>query len=972
MSRLIFEGDTTKRFGEKFPKPFIQEIRVFDNAIEADIVLYFKVSLEENVEAFIGNLSDYDLYSGFGNKSFRNEINLENFNIVNEEIFNSEGERFIKLMLEKRIDFDGLSGESSTGGGFTSFDLGGPDPIALANYQLELNRMIQGADRDAITATAARIRIEESVDAMEYVEEREEDSEPDAMHSVESRETPLIDAADIAREVSRGEMEAAASMSGIVPSVDLGGTSSSPSGTGTGGSSGGMTDRPSGVGTDGIIETPDIMITSTYFYCCTTIKEEETSNLHITQDLMAIDPTGEYARIANSSSPLIYERIFKPDGTLSIDPVDAFQEIDGNIYRETPLLSLDRRYRKTDNITHRTVIDNVNAVIAPYVGTDITEADNIAAALQTQKDDPSLLVEISKRTKNFSNKSSVTPTGTLYGSMVDVVTSLDNALLLEDVLEKRRFANAKIKDRRGDISLVKNGDFTEGLNLFPSYIYKPLISRGAVKTAAGNTIREEDVLESFIISNQSYYFFDYEKCLNYETEISSFFNPYNLLQIFGNNTLNGYFKIVSVSLEKSKAHSHRPGDAYSVTNLDLLYPTGDGGLLGGSNIASSYTYETTDSDNNFLSKTIEKRFSGGALDTSIIKNTIYSQIAERAFDTLDSIDGYRLKCYEIVDLESIEMAERATTYVAKIEVKDTTMHFYKEHLQQPILKMYEDLKRYLDLADDFCSFNNIDGKFNDFFVDSIGTQFDSPFPWHEGPLLYYSVLASLEASWDGMGFEERKRTGSSVDLDLIKQNAILKSRQISPLTGDLISLQDFINDFEVFKNYFEVGAGLDKNNEIFRDLFGGIVMLKNQSVSKTFEITTQITEDINASFDLSPDETETTFSPYLVFAKGSLFDPTVVRTQAAMQFYIDNIDEQQRVDLALNLSNMTKKGDSTTRLYSEEGIRWGDMFVNYSNVNSEIESETKEILQVIFPYLRHLQSMPFSSHLSISDILPAT
>ena len=43
MPGLIFEGDTTQRFGEKFPKPFIQEIRVFDVVIEADIVLFFKV-----------------------------------------------------------------------------------------------------------------------------------------------------------------------------------------------------------------------------------------------------------------------------------------------------------------------------------------------------------------------------------------------------------------------------------------------------------------------------------------------------------------------------------------------------------------------------------------------------------------------------------------------------------------------------------------------------------------------------------------------------------------------------------------------------------------------------------------------------------------------------------------------------------------------------------------------------------------
>ena len=43
MSRLIFEGDTTERFGELFPKPFIEEMRVFDDFIETYIGFYFEI-----------------------------------------------------------------------------------------------------------------------------------------------------------------------------------------------------------------------------------------------------------------------------------------------------------------------------------------------------------------------------------------------------------------------------------------------------------------------------------------------------------------------------------------------------------------------------------------------------------------------------------------------------------------------------------------------------------------------------------------------------------------------------------------------------------------------------------------------------------------------------------------------------------------------------------------------------------------
>ena len=64
MSRLIFEGDTTKRFGEKFPRPFIEQIRAYDNGVEVDIAFYFKVPNEqEAVNAFKADLKNVEKFS---------------------------------------------------------------------------------------------------------------------------------------------------------------------------------------------------------------------------------------------------------------------------------------------------------------------------------------------------------------------------------------------------------------------------------------------------------------------------------------------------------------------------------------------------------------------------------------------------------------------------------------------------------------------------------------------------------------------------------------------------------------------------------------------------------------------------------------------------------------------------------------------------------------------------------------------
>ena len=55
MSRLIFEGDTTERFGRYFPKPFIEEVRAYDTVIQTDVGLYFQIDEDVQVTEFLND-----------------------------------------------------------------------------------------------------------------------------------------------------------------------------------------------------------------------------------------------------------------------------------------------------------------------------------------------------------------------------------------------------------------------------------------------------------------------------------------------------------------------------------------------------------------------------------------------------------------------------------------------------------------------------------------------------------------------------------------------------------------------------------------------------------------------------------------------------------------------------------------------------------------------------------------------------
>jgi hypothetical protein len=104
-------------------------------------------------------------------------------------------------------------------------------------------------------------------------------------------------------------------------------------------------------------------------------------------------------------------------------------------------------------ITHQQAQDLIQATIQPSIEM-IPEADLISETLQKFSNDPNLLLEIQKNINNFSNKSSATAIGTLYGQLVDVVVEIDNILTRSEKVEKRLIFSSKVVDRRGTRGLL--------------------------------------------------------------------------------------------------------------------------------------------------------------------------------------------------------------------------------------------------------------------------------------------------------------------------------------------------------------------------------------------------------------------------------------------------------------------------------------------------------------------------------------
>ena len=717
MSRLIFEGDTRERFGELFPKPFIEEIRVFDTTIETDVAVYFEVP------------------EGLTAEKFLEETGMDQLRVYIGPILGDTFERAVSL--DSGAAFLGGSILTDVFGedNFSSYALSDPTISSEFFYNSNGDKFIKFLITDV---------------------------------------------------------------------------------------------------TDNTYEFFSSIAIEKYIIAASFFPDND-----ITEGTKALDNFKNPELYNNQTSAISYHKIFNSDGSLNTGRQIVYLESDGNYYSNIPLRGLDRVYRKVNLITHQQAQDLIQATIQSSIEL-IPEADLVSETLQKFSNDPNLLLEIQKNINNFSNKSSATAIGTLYGQLVDVVVEIDNILTRSEKVEKRLIFSLKLVDRRGQFGLTREQlsvsatqhldsssktthEFGESYSTPEFFIKLPFFNRTLFRRY--DTLEDGDLYEDpegWFIQNFMYLFFDYEKALNYKSEISNFFNPYNIQQIFGKKSLNSFFRIDRISVDKRRANT---GDAVvlgiSTSQAKLYQPVsattarmGAGAPTRTPSNHGSYGFFTFDMSNNFPYTTrgvgihVDESSGDPAWSSSEL---MYSKLVERAFDTVEGLGGYMLKCYEISFLESAVQGIEADYrfYEFEIDIADTTMQFFEQHIYQKLKTLSDQLNEYLILAEQFCSYNNIDNKFNDFFNSNVREHFSEPFVWEEAPKYFYAIKSLIESSWVNSDTTyERKKDGTLVDMDKVKELSIVKISEINPRTGRLDLLRAFVEDFNNFTNS-TIGYGAD-------------------------------------------------------------------------------------------------------------------------------------------------------------------
>ena len=431
--------------------------------------------------------------------------------------------------------------------------------------------------------------------------------------------------------------------------------------------------------------------------------------------------------------------------------------------------------------------------------------DSSAFIVETQKMKIDFLTQIKSLLDSFPARTSVSRLGVFYTQLREQIFAFNDFLSRQLGLEKkiittnfnfdfRNISDTVLLDTRvpyDSLYRLRNSDFSF---YNEEFIYNPFMDR---------TRRFRSPDREQLSYNHTYFLFDYEKALYKTSNISQIFNVDEVNLYFGNNCLAPYFQFYAVTYERL-APNHPSQGGVSTTcairgtfnNIEygVDIPPDQSLAL---NVQQTSSVTTINTISTLYRSDVFVESGGSATER------LTTLIAQRNFDTIESIGEYKLACFEVGDLQT--QLNTPTAYKFKVDIKDYTANFVIDKIVRPARAALAGIEDYYDLASDFCSYNDLDGKFNDFFIDSIGERYAASAkpPWELAPI-WYNILTNLLT-------KNNIEDTSATLIDSIQMQVIT----ISPSTGNLDNIERFVEIFKTLLSNFEEGG------RIYEQIYGG-------------------------------------------------------------------------------------------------------------------------------------------------------
>tara|TARA_B100001123_G_scaffold443705_2_gene590410 strand:- start:6276 stop:9227 length:2952 start_codon:yes stop_codon:yes gene_type:complete len=552
---------------------------------------------------------------------------------------------------------------------------------------------------------------------------------------------------------------------------------------------------------EGLFE--DAGATNTYTGLCifsfsaSAFLEMDSSDMEL--DMTGLDPLliNDRLKLANLGQ-VAYQEVFR--NKTIIDPQEtAFVFMDGNTqYQGEPLRTIGGALYDNSGASYYSIVQEVsNLINNTTISGNSTDTSSISILLRTNSYQD-ILPELNKVRKAWLSKDPNTSAGQFYEQFSSLILSLNRALKTGNQIRPQLFTNTTVIDRR----------YTSLETYDPDQL--PGVLRAGVDD-------ESDILYDEALIDRTYYtdenndnqildegfiFFDYEKVMGIQCNISQVYHTRNVELLFGVGFTNSRLRLYSMYLSRyvipSDASSEEDWEYKSTMrsfykHMDSQDPeSGHDTYYDGWPELYTITYDFN--DENDLDVAPDDPYTSKWPNSGIALNTITPAGPAGLYSSYFDRD-YRLMVFEFANYYPWQAAAEyagdfdgeesgnGTGYIADLEIYDYTLDCVFA-LTSSYYSVYTgSLQDYFEMSAQFCSYNNITDSFNDFFVTRATELWPTNPPWESAPLIYNIHLDLLTNAFNG-------------SKDEIVAASRLMSTNIGPANGTLANIAGFMQQFQ--------------------------------------------------------------------------------------------------------------------------------------------------------------------------------
>ena len=508
-------------------------------------------------------------------------------------------------------------------------------------------------------------------------------------------------------------------------------------------------------------------------------------------------------------SQLSYQRIFQ-GGQLKASPTKIFVfENTGKIYDGAAIQTIDGGFHTSVNITREEMVIEFSGLLAET--TDSSDAfaaavDSFNYLLAVYGTTEELLPRLDILRRTYLDKSTATPMGRWYQTFNTALIRV-NSKAMNSALLRRELVTTPVVV--SNISAAETG-YSEPVHLGYSvnnhYVWcregSVLMSRIGHHAFedVGSQVRPDELADyNYTLIENGYFFFDYEKAVRQESVLSKVFNIDYLQNFFDSSIINKYYKVSQAVMTRKDTDDNNVFVKNSIFNDDIsaTYPE---------LIETTYI--------NYNAATASPAKSSYDQDGTII----YPELMLRNMHIPgnEAINGYRLMTFQFQDIMDsggpfgASPRDNDELHI-KVICKDYTKKLIDEVVSSFTSMNTGSYAEYFELAEEFCSYNNVDGYFNQFFIDAMESKYGedpSSAPWVIMPIIYNMHLDIINGTFGG-------------SMEKITDASILISEQLAPSTGRIENLISFNENLQSITDFY--------NSETF------IATLEQYSEQETIE-----------------------------------------------------------------------------------------------------------------------------------------